>query len=119
MTSRPAPAPAWIEAQAEVTACKYQFARMNTLTMGLPLDRNQFLISFSYRAHGKTYSGDYTSPAYVATGTIFQLTYDPLAPQQNSKSLSSSRGRSPLIGLAIAASIVLSLLYLTLLRGCS
>ncbi len=119
MISRPPAQPAWLETQAQVTACKYQFARMNTLTLGFSPDRNRFLITFTYHAHGKTYTDDFTSPAYLETGATFPVTYNPLAPQQNSKSASFSKGRAPLAGIAVAASVILSLLYLALLRGCS
>lgn len=119
MTSSLPAEPVWLETVAEVTACKYQFARMNTLTMGLPLDRNQFLITFAYHADGKTYTDDFTSPTYLEDGTTFLLTYNPLAPQQNSKSASASNRRASLVGIAVAGSVVLSILYLALLRGCS
>ena len=45
----------WLETQAEVTACRYEFARMNTLSLGIATSRNQFIISFSYYAHAKTF----------------------------------------------------------------
>jgi len=112
------PQPPWLETQARVTACKYQFARMNTLTLGVATDPNQFLISFTYYAHAKTYTGHFTSPIYLEQGALFPITYNPLDPQQNSKSASSPITRTPLFAIGIAGSVVLSLLWLVWLRGC-
>jgi hypothetical protein len=113
------PDPPWLETQANVIACNYHFARMNTLTLGIPRDRNHFLITFTYYAHGKTYTDQFTSPSYLEQGATFPLSYNPLSPQQNTKSASSPATRAPLFAIAIAGSIVLSLLYLAFLRGCS
>jgi hypothetical protein len=119
MTAKHNTAPPWLETHARVTACKYQFARLNTLTLGIAADPNQFLISFTYYAHAKTYTGQFTSPTYLAQDALFPITYNPLAPQQNSKSASSPTTRTPLFAIGIAGSVVLSLLYLTFLRGCN
>jgi hypothetical protein len=92
---------------------------MNTLTLGIPADSNRFLISFTYYAHGKTYSDEFTSPTYLEQGATFPISYNPLAPQQNSKSASTRTGRAPLFALGIAGSILLSLLYLSMMHGCN
>jgi hypothetical protein len=110
----------WLETQARVTACKYQFSRMNTLTLGVPADRNQFIISFTYYAHAKTYSGQFTSPVYLEQDALFPISYNPLDPQENSKSAASSpAGRGSLFAVGIAGSVVLSILYLIFLRSCN
>jgi hypothetical protein len=111
--------PEWLETEATVTGCHYEFARMNTLTLGIATDANQFLIAFSYYAHGQTYTDEFTSPVLVEQGTKFTVLYNPLAPQQNSKSRSASMGRSPLIALGVAGSIVLAMVYVAMMRGCS
>jgi hypothetical protein len=92
---------------------------MNTLTLGIPTGSGPFLISFSYYAHGKTYSGDFTSPTYLEQGATFPIFYNPLAPQQNSKSAAAATARLPLFTIAIACSILLSLLYLGMMHGCN
>jgi hypothetical protein len=119
MKTTPAEAVPWLETEAHVTACKYQFARMNTLTLGIPVDKNQFLITFTYYAHGKTYVDEFTSPTYLAQGETFTLSYNPLSPQQNTKSASSSTSRTPLFAIGVIGSVVLSLLYLGMMRGCN
>ncbi|WP_263383963.1 DUF3592 domain-containing protein [Granulicella arctica] len=109
----------WLETQAVVTACTYQFARMNTLTLGFATDSGPFRISFSYYAHGKTYNDTFTAPKYMEQGAAFPVSYNPLNPQENSKSAATPTTGMPLFAIGIAGSVVLSLLYLALLRGCN
>ncbi|HUY82580.1 MAG TPA: hypothetical protein VMU92_12720 [Acidobacteriaceae bacterium] len=114
----------WLETQAEVTACHYEFASMNTLTLGIALDSNRFLISFTYYAHAKTFSGEFTSPVAMEQGKTFPIFYNPLNPQENRQSESGATGsgltgRNPLFAIGIAGSIVISFLYLAMMHGCN
>jgi hypothetical protein len=113
-----APKPQWLEAHASVTACKYEFGATQALAFGAPTSKH-FLITFTYYAHGKTYTDQFTSPTYLEQGEIFSLTYNPLAPQQNSKSASTPSTGTPLIAIGIIGSILLTLLWLTLLHACN
>lgn len=110
----------WIDTVATVTSCRFQFARMNTFTLGIQTGE-KFRITFDYYAHGQLYSGEFQSPVAIAQNEHISISYDPLAPQQNSRASSSSGagGRVPLFAIGIAGSVVLSLLWLLLLRGCS
>ncbi len=108
----------WLETQAEVTACHYEFARMNTLSLGIATEPNRFIISFTYYAHATTFSDELTSPVAMEQGKIFPIFYNPLNPQQNRQSGSPSTSRAPLFALGIAGSIVISLLYLAMMNGC-
>ncbi len=109
----------WVETSATVTACKYQFARMNTLTLGFSIDKGPFRISFSYYAHGRTYDDTFMASSYMEQGAVFPISYNPLVPQENSKSAAASTTSAPLFAIAIAGSIILSLIYLAFLRGCN
>ena len=116
--------PPWMETQAEVTACHYEFARMNTLTLGIARDSNRFLISFTYYAHGKTFSGELTAPVAMEQGKTFPIFYNPLNPQENRQSESEGTGSglasgTPLFAVGIAGSIVISLVYLAMMHGCN
>jgi hypothetical protein len=108
----------WLETQAEVVACKYESGAGQALAFGIPTDKH-FLITFTYRAHGKTYTDEFTSPTYLEQGATFLLTYNPLAPQQNSKSAATPTTRTPLFTIAIAGSVILSLIWLVLMHGCN
>ena len=112
-----APVP-WLETQAEVTACRYEFARMNTLSLGIGSSRNQFVVSFSYYAHAKTFRDEFASPVAMGKGETFPVFYNPLNPQQNSRSVSAPTSGVPVFVYGVAGSIVISLLYIAMMGGC-
>jgi hypothetical protein len=118
MTSSPTTKPIWLETDAKVTACKYDFGSGRALAFGIPTDKH-FLITFTYRAHGKTYTDEFTSPTYLEQGETFPISYNPLAPQQNSKSASTPTTKTPLFAIGIAGSIILSLIWLAVMHGCN
>ncbi len=82
--TEPADGP-WVETLATVTACRYQFGGLGTMAFGIP-DINHFLITFTYTVAGRTLSSRFKSPKAIAQGETFPITYNPLAPEQNSKS---------------------------------
>jgi hypothetical protein len=110
--------PPWLETHATVTACEYAFAAGRALAFGIPTSKH-FRITFTYYAHGQTYTDQFTSPTYLEQGATFTITYNPLAPQQNSKSAAEPITKTPLFAIGIAGSILLSLIWLAILRGCN
>ncbi len=82
--TRPADGP-WVETLATVTTCNYQFGSLGTMAFGIP-DVNHFLVAFTYLAAGRTLSSHFLSPRAIAQGETLPITYNPLAPEQNSKS---------------------------------
>jgi hypothetical protein len=108
----------WLETQAEVTACRYEFARMNTLTLGIATRPNQFMVSFSYYAHAKTFCDEFSSAVAMGRGETFPVFYNPLNPQQNRRSELAPTSRVPVFAFGIAGSVVVSLLYLAMMGGC-
>lgn len=111
------PEPPWLETMAIVTSCKYEFGGMRALAFGIPDDKH-FLIGFSYHAHGKDFTGEFISLVALEQGHNFPIRYNPLIPQQNTKSAALPTARTPLFAIGIAGSVILSLLYLTMLHGC-
>lgn len=109
----------WVETDAKVTSCRYEFSRMNTLTFGVAQDNNHFVISFSYYARARKFSGEFTAPVSWETGTQFPIRYNRLRPEENNKSAAASMSQSPLFALGVGGSIVLSMLYLMLVYGCN
>jgi hypothetical protein len=116
----------WIATEATVTSCRFQFARLNTLRFGIQ-SGEKFRIVFDYYAHGRLYTNEFQSPVAVPQNQRIPVTYNPLRPEQNSLSKESSQSaggkpvatRSTLLTIGISGSIVLSLLWLAILRGCS
>jgi hypothetical protein len=110
----------WIATQATVTTCRYQSPGLSILAFGFQTTQ-KFRITFDYYAHGRLYSGEFQSPIAIPQNERIPITYNPLHPEQNSRALSpnaNSNARPPLIAIGIIGSIILSLLYLAILRGC-
>jgi hypothetical protein len=118
--TQPEPAESWIATQATVTSCRFQFARMNTFTLGIQM-QDKFRITFDYYAHGRLYSDEFQSPIAIPQNETIPLTYNPLNPKENSRTSgpASQSVRSPLIAVGIIGSIILSLAWLMVLRSCS
>jgi len=111
----------WIATTATVTTCRFQSPGLGNLAWGFST-REKFRITFDYYAHGRLYSGEFQSPIAVPQNEAIPITYNPLAPEQNSRDLDTalapSNPKPPLIAIGIAGSIILSLLWLAILRGC-
>ena len=112
----------WIATQATVTTCKFQFAGRGNMAFGFSR-QEKFRITFDYYAHGQLYSGEFQSPVAIAQNESIPITYNPLNPQQNSRdpdvaSAGTAARKPPLMAIGIAGSIILSLMWLTILRGC-
>ncbi len=108
----------WIETIATITACRYQFSRLNTLTLGIPATR-RFRLTFDYYAHGRLYSGEFQADRAIPQNEHLPIHYNPLHPEQNSLTHTpGDAAANPLIPFGIAGSVVFSLLWFGLLRGC-
>ena len=115
---------AWPEAIATVTACNYDFGAGRALAFGIPTTKH-FRISYNYFAPNaagidELHTGEFASPKPIPQSTLFPIRYNPNAPHQNSHDPSAApqNSRSPLLILGIAGSVILSLAWFALLRGC-
>jgi hypothetical protein len=111
----------WIATTAKVTTCRFQFAGLSNLAFGFSTQK-KFRITFDYYAHGQLYSGEFQSDVAIPQNQSIPITYNPLDPQQNSRDHDSITPnlptKPPLIAIGIAGSVVLSLAWLAILRGC-
>jgi hypothetical protein len=112
----------WPEAMATVTACKYEAGAGRAMAFGLPTSKH-FVITYNYWApnaqgQDELHSGQFASAKAVPQNTLFPITYNPEAPHENTHSASSAFSRSPVIAIGIIGSLVLSLAWLAILRGC-
>jgi hypothetical protein len=122
MTAEVATEP-WIATTATVTTCKFQFAGLSSMAFGVNLSQ-KFRITFDYYAHGRLYSDDFQSPTAIPQNTQIPISYNPLAPAENSRThrsfaLAGYPRKPPLVLLGIAGSLVLSLAWLAILHGCN
>ena len=111
----------WIATTATVTACRFQFAGLGNLAFGFSTQK-KFRIAFDYYAEGRHYSGEFQSEVAIPQNETIPISYNPLNPKENSRdsspSATPSNSKPPLIAIAIAGSIILSLLWLVILRSC-
>lgn len=114
--------PTWIATEATVTSCRYQSPGLGTLAWGFST-RQKFRMTFDYYAHGQLYSGTFQSRVAVPQNERITLRYNPLAPAENDRdpahqSTDAAQTRPPLFAVGIVGSVVLSLAWLLVLRGC-
>jgi hypothetical protein len=113
----------WPEAMATVTACKYESGAGRALAFGIPTTRH-FHITYNYWAPNadnidELHTGELTSEKAMHVGTIFPIHYNPDAPHENTHSPTTpTPTRNPLLIIGILGSVVLSLAWLLILRGC-
>ncbi len=113
--------PTWIATEATVTTCQYQSPGLSILAFGFQTGE-KFLITFDYYAHGRVYSGEFQSPTAIPQNEHIPITYNPLHPEQNSRTHGPEAGpattRTPIIAIGITGSIILSLIWLAVLHSC-
>ena len=103
---------------ATVTACKYEFGAGRALAFGVPSNKH-FRISFNYWADDdELHTGEFYSETAIPQGHLFPITYNPEAPHEHSQSGAAPATRSPVIAVGIIGSVILSLAWFTLMRGC-
>ena len=118
MTTLPAsPDDTWPKAIATVTACTYQPGFGRALAFGIPT-YSHFLISFNYFVDDRLHTGQFSSAKAIAQGTLFPLAYNPVAPHENEKSGAMPTSLSPVLLIGVLGSVVLSLAWLAVIRGC-
>jgi hypothetical protein len=114
----------WPEALATVTACKYDAGAGRALAFGIPTAKH-FRISYNYNAPNEEgdevlHTSEFTSEKPIPQGTLFPIHYNPNAPHQNSHDASSAAPppRTATLTIGIIGSIILSLAWFAVLRGC-
>ncbi|MGA8939982.1 MAG: DUF3592 domain-containing protein [Acidobacteriaceae bacterium] len=115
---------AWPEAIATVTACKYNAGAGRAVAFGIPTTKH-FRISYNYFAPNdqgvdELHTGEFASEKPVPQGTLFPIRYNPEAPHHNSHDPSSApqNPRAATLTIGIIGSIILSLAWFAILRGC-
>ncbi len=106
----------WPEAIAEVTACHYDMRAGRALAFGLS-SKKHFRLAYSYRVGEELYTGECYSEVARPQGSLMAIHYDPDLPHVN-RSAGGGRQRVPLLAIGVAGSVVLSLVWLLVLRGC-
>jgi hypothetical protein len=108
----------WPEALATVIECRYDFGAGRALAFGVPTGKH-FRIRYNYFADGELHEGEFAAARAMPQGTLFPIRYNPEAPHENSHAASgASIGRGAVIVFGLVGSLVLSLAWFAVLRGC-
>ena len=108
----------WPEAMATVLSCTYTARAGRAIAFGIPSSKH-FRIAYNYWIDGQLHDGQFYSDKPVPQGTLFPVHYDPTLPHRSRQADSDvPPSRVPLLAFGIAGSIVLSLAWLLVLRGC-
>jgi hypothetical protein len=108
----------WPEALATVTACRYDAGAGRALAFGIPTSKH-FRISYNYFVNDEIHTGEFASNKAIPQSTLFPIRYNPDAPHQNSHDVNAPQAsRAPLFTIGIIGSIILSLAWFAMLRGC-
>ena len=115
--AQPPANPDWPEAMATVLSCTYTARAGRAIAFGLPSNKH-FRIAYNYWAGDSLQTGEFFAEAPVPQGSVFPIHYDPDQPHQNRQGGAAPANRGPLLALGIAGSVVLSLAWFLVLRGC-
>ena len=102
---------------ATVTACTYDVRAGRALAFGLPSSKH-FRIAYNYWAGDTLHTGELFSVKAMPQGSLFPLRYDPDQPHESHHADTEPAAKVPLFAVGLAGSIVLSLAWLLVLRGC-
>ena len=102
---------------ATVTACHYEAGAGRAMAFGLPTAKH-FRISFNYNVNGSVHTGEFYSEKAIPQNTLFPIRYNPEAAHENTHSAATPSTRSAMIAIGIIGSIILSLAWFAILRGC-
>lgn len=107
----------WPEAMAEVTECRYDARAGRSLAFGVT-SKKHYRIGYNYLVGDELHTGECYSEIARPQGSLFPVQYDPDSPHIH-RSDSGAEPRIPLWMIGIAGSILLTLVWLLVLRGCS
>jgi hypothetical protein len=114
-----APHSTWPEAMATVIECRYDFGAGRALAFGAPSSKH-FRIRYNYFANGETHEAELYSATAMPQHTLFPVRYNPADIREHTHTDGSPTStRNPLIAFGVIGSIILSLVWLLILRGCS
>jgi hypothetical protein len=107
----------WPEALATVLSCTYDFGAGRAL-IGIPTNKH-FRIAYNYFADGELHTGEFSAEKAIPQGTLFPIRYNPEAPHENTHSAATSQtSRPPILLIGVIGSLILSLAWFAVLRGC-
>ena len=108
----------WPAAMATVTSCKYDFGAGRALAFGVPTSKH-FRITYNYFADGALHTGEFAAEKAIPQGHLFPIRYNPEAPHDHTHANAPAAApRSTILLVGIIGSVILSLAWFAVLRGC-
>jgi hypothetical protein len=110
----------WPEAIATVLECRYDMRAGRAIAFGLPSDKH-FRIRYNYFANGEHHEGQFYSRTAMPQNTLFPIHYNPNEPLNHLHAYSSvtvPTPRSTRLIIGIIGSLILSIAWFAVLRGC-
>jgi hypothetical protein len=109
----------WPEVIATVLECHYDMRVGRALAFGAPSSQ-RFRIRYNYFANGQTHEAELFSATAMPQHSLFPVRYNPADIREHTHiDGNPTSTRNPLIAFGIIGSIILSLVWLLILRGCS
>ena len=117
----PPQSPDWPTAMATVLECHYDVRAGRAMAFGLPSGKH-FRIRYNYNANGETQTGEFYSATAVPQNTLFPIRYNPSDAHdhthEHETTSATPNPRRAMLVVGIAGSVVLSLAWFAVLRGC-
>ena len=109
----------WPTAMATVLECHYDVRAGRAMAFGLPSGKN-FRIRYNYNANGQLHTGEFYSATAIPQNTLFPIRYDPSAPHDHTHDRASTtpNPRTAMLTIGLIGSVILSLVWCAVLRGC-
>jgi hypothetical protein len=111
--------PDWPTALATVTECHYDLRAGRALAFGLPSSKH-YRIRYNYNASGQLHTGEFYSATAIPQNTLFPIRYDPAATHSHTHDRASTtpNPRTAMLTIGLIGSVILSLVWCAVLRGC-
>lgn len=116
----PTPTEEWPEAIATVLECRYDMRAGRALAFGLPSDKH-YRITYNYFANGEHHEGQFYSERPIPQNTLFPIRYNPDLPTDHThahEAVPAPNPRPAMLLIGILGSLILSIAWFALLRGC-
>jgi hypothetical protein len=109
----------WPQAIATVLECRYDM-RAGRALIGIPSGKH-FRIRYNYFANGDTHEAELFSATAIPQNTLFPIRYNPDLPTDHTHdhAATTPNPRIAMLTIGIIGSVILSLAWLFVLRGCS
>ena len=101
---------AWLPVLAVVRGCRSSWSRSGDGESGIP---GEYVVKFSYEVHGTTFRGWYFAGTFHEPGETFEILYDPLHPEKNTRSENQGPTWARITAWVVGAALTLLLIWLS------